>query len=253
MLNKLIILTALWFLCIAVNLHAEGEEILIVRGNENYYPQEMIVKDKLSGLHIDMIQAVAEELDIKVSYKSQPWNRAQAMIRNGKADAISYISKTKEREQYLIFKEDNILSTVKLGFIVLKSREKEIAYDGKLESLKSFIIGTQVGYIYGKKFDEAHVLQKHEVVGKDQLIKMLQLGRVDMALMEYSVFLSLKNKYDLNDFVFMEPAIRDMPVYLAFFRTLKHDNTARKFGKGIKLFKQSKDYQKILRKYNLIE
>ena len=57
----------------------------------------MVVDGKLTGFHIELIEAVAKQTDIDVRFESVPWKRAQQMIKNGQGDAISYISKNNER------------------------------------------------------------------------------------------------------------------------------------------------------------
>ena len=72
---------------------ATAQTLKIVRGNGTYPPNEMIVDNQLTGLHIDLVKEVAVSLGYQVNFESVPWKRALSLIEKGTADAITYISK----------------------------------------------------------------------------------------------------------------------------------------------------------------
>ncbi len=226
-----------------------GEELLVVRVAANYPPYEMTVDGKLTGLHIDLVYAIAKRLDLKVKFRSVPWKRAIAMIENGKADAITYVGKTDEREGFIYYDDGNILSTSNYGFITLKSRSNEIQFNGDLRSMNKYKIGVQRGYSYGNDFDQATYLKKHVVNKMNQLITLMKIGRVDLAVLDEPEYLQNRNKW--SNFTFLKPVITNRNFYIGFSKAKKHEKLTKKFAKEMKMLKQLKEYQEILTKYKL--
>ena len=96
------------------------DTIVVVRGDENYPPNEMLINDKLVGIHIDLTREVAASMNLNINYISVPWKRAVRLVQKGSVDAISYLDKTPEREEFAIFNDGNIISSYNFVFIILK-------------------------------------------------------------------------------------------------------------------------------------
>ncbi|MEH6633722.1 MAG: transporter substrate-binding domain-containing protein [Halopseudomonas aestusnigri] len=155
-----------------------------MRGDGNYPPFEMMIEKKLTGLHIDIVQAVASRLKLELSFKSVPWKRAIWMVKTGTADAIIYIGKTEKRSEFLNFIEGNILSQVVNVFFISGKLIDKIQYTGNIDQLKSFIIGKVAGYHYGPFFEENSSYLKIDDGARteEQLLKKLKLGRIDVGI-----------------------------------------------------------------------
>jgi polar amino acid transport system substrate-binding protein len=146
-MKNLIILCCVCLL--SLTLHAK-EIITIVRGDGNYFPFEYRENGKLTGIHIDLIQAVANELGLTVKFESLPWSRALFDFKLGKYDAMSHVSHSEERETFAYFLDGNIISSFKTFPIVLSRRKNEIVFDGNLTSLTGYTIAVGKNYKYGK-------------------------------------------------------------------------------------------------------
>ncbi len=84
---------------------------MVTRGGDGFYPPyDMVIDNTLTGFHIDLINAVADQLQITITFETYPWKRAVEMLKNGKVDAVTYMSKTAEREQFGYFFDGNVLS-----------------------------------------------------------------------------------------------------------------------------------------------
>ncbi len=228
-----------------------AEELKIVRIDANYAPYEMVVEGKLTGLHIDLVNAVTNNLGIKVIFKSLPWKRAIQRIKKGTADAITYIGKTPVREEFVYFNDGNILSSSAYIFTCLKSRAGNIKYNGDLMSVRRYKIGVQRGYSYGTKFDETKYLQKHVVDKKYQLLSMLLNGRIDLAVIDEPEYLQNQNNGEWSKTTFLKPDIVKQNFYIGFSKAKKLEQLTEKFAKELTRFKLTKEYQMILTKYKL--
>ncbi len=196
------------------DLIAERQRLLIVRVDANYPPYEMVVDGKLTGLHIDLVYAVAKQLDTKVKFKSVPWNRAIKMVKNGNADAITYIGKTPEREGFISYNDGNILSSSAYGFITLKSKEGKIKYNGDIKSMRKYKIGVQRGYSYGTDFDNAKYLKRHAVDKVNQMLNLLSKGRIDLAVVDEPEYLQNRNSEKWNKITFLKQSIQIYNLYI---------------------------------------
>ncbi len=228
-----------------------AEELLIVRVNANYIPYEMVFDGKLTGLHVDLVNATARRLGIKVRFKSLPWKRAIQMIKTGNADAITYIGKTPEREKFVCYDDGNILSSSAYGFICLKNRASSIKYNGDLISVFEYKIGVQRGYSYGPAFDKTRYLNTLVVDKVDQFLALLLNGRVDLAVIDEPEYLQNRSVGQWQKITFLKPDIIKQNFYIGFSRVKKLERLTVKFAKELTAFKRTKEYQTILTKYRL--
>jgi polar amino acid transport system substrate-binding protein len=97
---------------------SNASELTILRRNEDYPPDEMHIDGKLTGFHIELIQNAAKSIPLTVKFESVPWKRAIQMLKFGKADALSYVSRNSSRENYAIFIDHNILTESYYHFIM---------------------------------------------------------------------------------------------------------------------------------------
>lgn len=229
-----------------------NETITIVRGDGNYFPFEYQENGKLKGIHIDLIQAVADELELTVKFESLPWARAVFDFKNGKYDAVSHISRTDEREAFAYFLEGNIISSANTYPVVLARRKNEIVFDGNLSSLFGYVIAVGKGYKYGTPFDEAHYLSKYEIPtpSQDVLTKLLRLERVDVIIGSKRNILQVHTEQELNKIyhVYEQPVATNYS-YLAFSKVRSNLAIAKKFAAALKKYKASKSYNDLLEAY----
>ena len=101
------------------------ETLTIVRGDGFWPPYEWTESSELKGFHIDLVKAVANQLQWNVQIESYPWKRAIKMIKDGNVDAITFITRTEEREKYLYYLKGNQLHLSKAGLITLKKKSAQ--------------------------------------------------------------------------------------------------------------------------------
>lgn len=230
-------------------------QILVVRPEGSWPPWEITIDGKEpSGVHIEMIQAVAKNLNISLTIKTYPWKRAIAMLRSGRADAITYMSKTEERAKFGYFIDGNILSVSSIGFFVLKKNSKDIQFTGELTSLQQYTIGTCRGYSYHTKFDNAEYLVKDDGAADESiLVKKLIAGRVKIAIGYVDDVNYHARQLGLEDqLVFLQPLLsKGRPTYLVFSKAKQHKALAQDFARGMIAFKSSQAYRDLLAKYGI--
>ena len=245
-------------LCMIQTSFAEStiKTLLVVRPDGSWPPQEMVVDGELSGLHIELTQTVAARLNINITFKSLPWKRAIEMFKNGDADAITYMAKTSEREQFGYFLQDNVLSKASVGFFILKKYQHDIRFSGELNSLQDYLIGSVLGFSYDEEFDEMASLNKFNgAENEENLIKMLIAERVSIAIGHVDVIKFLVKHMNVADkIMFLSPYLTEgREHYLVFARAKGHGDLANQFANAMRAFKSTPEYTQLLKKYGIEE
>ncbi len=224
----------------------------MVRGDGDYPPYEMQEGNRLSGFHIELIEAVASKLGIKVRFESYPWKRALTMVKQGKVDAISFVGKNDDRSTYIYFIPGNELSFAHSGLVVLTTRKSEFDFNGiGLANLRHFKFGHNLGFIYGDYYDKAQ-LDKSPFNSNEQLFNMLRITRIDIAMMNAGEF---NHRLSIHDKTTKELTMLDKKVaianYIGFSKVKKQQALAQKFAKAMMAFKRSPALLSLMKKYQL--
>ncbi len=227
--------------------------LLIVRSEGYFPPHEMVVDGKLKGLHVDLIEAAAARMHLPVVIQTYPWLRAIAMLQRGDADAITYMGKTPEREQFGYFEEGNRLSVVQNGFFVLKANAAKVVYTGDMNELRPYAIGQIRGRRSFQAFDQATFLNKDENAGTEEaLLKMLVGGRFDIAMapVARTKYIAKLMGLDAN-LVALKPYGPMVDTYLVFSKALGHADLAKRFAVAMDAVKKSPEFAKTLQRYGV--
>lgn len=229
---------------------AQVEPLIVLRGNIDYPPDEMYRKGKLTGFNIELIENVAASISLPVVFKSYPWKRSVTHFKDGKGDAITYFSKTDERENYTLFLEGNILTQTDYHFIVNKKRVNELQFSGDLNSLANLTIGAKRGYHYGEEFKRQENIKKVEFNTTEQIESSLLTNRIDFGILTKIEFaekqaLNLFQRLDI-----LSPALSSTVNYLAFSKARNSSNNAERFAAAMQAYKQSAEFETLKKKYN---
>ncbi len=231
---------------------ALSREIIVVRGNDNYPPYEMNVAGQLVGFHIDLITQVAKTLDMRARFESYPWKRAIYMVREGLVDAISFISETEHRSEFVIFTPGNELSIAKIALIVLKSKKSIFNFNGhNLKTLSHYTFGHNLGFSYGDFYDKSK-LNKKTFNTYDQLFSSLRLERIDLALVDYDAFehFQMSAQGITHKLVALDKKVA-IANYIAFSKKMKLQKLSAKFAKAMLEYKKSEGFFALIKKYKL--
>lgn len=146
------------------------------------YGQQTIV---IAATSIDSYDTVITQEVIKLAgYKSEikvmPWARCIAMIKSGDADVLGNVYLNEERKVFMHYTEEPIFNFKQ--FIYVKN-DSNFSFDGDLNALKPYKIGTRIGFSYGEEFDEAakaKSLQIRSLSDTYKNVRKLIANRVDM-------------------------------------------------------------------------
>ncbi len=224
----------------------------LVVGISTGYPPYYYEEDgSYTGFCIEAINAVAEQLDIKVQYSAYPWKRMILSAQKGEVDAVMPLFKTDEREKYLIFDGLELAPETNNFFV---SKESKISFNDSLDDLTSYRIGVVEGYSYGSRFDD-FVFPKKEITKDDKhLLEMFTHSRFDIGVGNRFVVLHYAKLAQIDHTIrFLEPSITKETLYLGFVRKHSNEHFAQEFAEALSSFKESEAYRQLIDKYGIIE
>lgn len=159
------------------------ERVLRVAFHE-HPPWKVVDEEKgYTGIDIEFLRLVAEQLDLKLEFVPLPFKRGLKMVELGEVDLMTGVLKRPEREAVMHFIEPAYKNGSTKAFFMLKGREHLVR---KHEDLKSLRIGTGLGVKYYPEFDNDQDIHKHAVSSADLNIRMLLAGHVDAFIMTES-------------------------------------------------------------------
>lgn len=131
-----------------------------------------------AGLALDIVTRAFRQAGHTINVELYPWSRAQAMMQAGEADCIFTIYRTAERERFLDYGNESLLSQ---PIYLYARRGREVRFDGNFEAIRGFRIGTAYKVNYGPKFEQARPnLDIDEAPTIEQNFKKLAMGRIDL-------------------------------------------------------------------------
>ncbi len=226
------------------------QKLIVMRDSIDYPPLEYHDGGRLTGFHVEQVEAVAARLGLEVEWKEAPWARALYMAEAGEADAVIYLGWTAEREAWALFEEGNALSTTKFSFVIRKESKETIVFNGDAAAL---LKGRTMMAIRGFALPPAILALNpgiYEAPNMKLMLEMLAARRYDLAFVNHGDFLgAYKDSPLAGQLLCLEPPISGAPTYIAFSKAKGHQDLAARFAAGMEAFKKTLDYQALKLKY----
>jgi len=122
-------------------------------------PYAELIDGKYTGIHIDIINVLANQLIKKIIYVPCPVVRCLKLLEEGKADMIVGLRKTNKRKKYLAYLPQPFdIQKFPLHFY-LRTDSRVII--NKYEDLKNLNVGTIRGASYFNAFDNDMSFENH--------------------------------------------------------------------------------------------
>ena len=222
---------------------------------EPFEPYQLMGENgQVSGLDIDLLNAVAKEAGCQLVFDHIPWKRAQSMIGIGSLDVASGASKTSDREKFARFSTP--YRSEKIAIYLRQEDLTKFRFTTLTDlAATSARVGMVHGYTYG---DEFIGLQKqkafrgglHSVLSDEHNFKRLANRHVDVILIEPFVAKSLiASRSDVERFVRHETMIDTGQIYFMFSKKSVKTKRVDQFNQALERIKKSGEYQNILNKY----
>lgn len=217
-------------------------------------PFEYLSKNENSGFHVDVVRQVAKKMGYQVVWHRLPWARALINLEKGELDAVSYLSANPERDKYILFLPDNLLSYSEICLFTKVDSNEKINFTGDLHQLKKYKFGYLKDYFYSKKIIQAKSYLRFEDFPGTSSHQFDQLlgSRFDIMFMAPARYDELKktNSSKASKIRILKPCLKSDDAYIGFSK-VKDPQIAQKFALTMKSFKKTKEYGQLLKKYNL--
>ncbi len=222
---------------------------------EELPPYNFTKDGKIDGLATEIVKKVLEIAEIKYEIFSYPWARSYNMALEKKESLIYVIGRNKPREA--LFKWIGVLVTSEQSIYALKSQNVKI---NQLIDIKNFKIGTTINdfresYLLSKGFKTKDFIRtggkNPHIINYSKLKeKLIDLWPMPNTLAKYisrtqgdDPNVILEEVYSLED-------ISKNGYYLAA-SLATDDATVKKLKKALNSFKQSSDYEEILKRWDV--
>ncbi len=213
---------------------------------EEYPPYEFKSGGKLTGLDVDILNAIATKNNINFDFVEVPWERALHMVQIGEADGIISLFATDERKAFLNFPSEG-LAYEKNVIFARKSFKGDIK---NINEMKENLIGVTSGYSYGKTFDNAKNIKKDVSKDQETMVKKFINKRFDLFITNELVGHHMLKSQNFSDYKTLSYVADNQMLYIGISK--KSANSKELFdivNKSLNEMKASGELNKIRAKY----
>ena len=174
------------------------ETTIIVGSELDYPPYALIDKDgNADGFSVDLIKAVAKEMNLKLKFVTGPWSEVKGKLERGEIDALPLVAYSNERDTYFDFTQPHIISHAVIFFRKESSffrspeeiRGKEIIVM-RGDSTEEFVTNNQLSdkLIYTNTMEEGFKLLasgKHDALIAPELVGHLIINKLNLTSIKH--------------------------------------------------------------------
>jgi len=244
-----------WSVCAAVGLSvalSAGAQERTVRIATGELPPYATAARSDGGMALAIVRSAFEQAGYKVEYTFLPWSRALAETRIGKWDATAYWGHKPEYDSQF-YLSDNVLTE---QWAMVYRKELGLKWS-VLDDLRPYRMATVPDYTYTPELRaliKAGGIKAESAPNDAAVLKLLILGRADIAPMELSVACELlRTQFPEADFqkLAAHPKLitESFTTHLMMSRT-QSGNAQRvsDFNAGLKKLRESGEYARLLEK-----
>ena len=153
------------------------EPLTITVGANHAPPYRILEGGERTGLYVEIFEEIAERLGWEVHYREAPFRRVLRMVQQGEVDVMLGPLETEERAELIEFVAPAFPPERRLFFYLNKEHRIE-----RYADLYGRAIGVLEGASYFPRFDDDEDLLKEPAPRYENLMLMLQKGRVDVVI-----------------------------------------------------------------------
>ena len=169
------------------------EPLTITVGANHAPPYRILQGGERTGLYVEIFDEIAERLGWEVHYREAPFRRVLRMVQQGEVDVMLGPLETEERSELIEFVAPAFPPERRLFFYLNKEHRIE-----RYADLYGRAIGVLEGASYFPRFDDDEDLLKEPAPRYENLMLMLQKGRVDVVIAPELVGLYAVEKLGLD-------------------------------------------------------
>ena len=242
--NSILFLILLFFISLS-SLNAKQYTVV----TEEFPPFGYMKDGELTGLSVEIVNAILRELTYKQKIYIRPWARAYRETLSGPKQILFSMARNKERE--FLFKWVGPLVSDKVYFYKKRASTLEIMTMLDAKKVRRILLTREFpeyNYLHSLGFTNLN-----ETVTPVQNFKMLMKDRGELVPMgELAVPDTLKKAgIDAKLIKRTDVKLYEVELYIAFSKDISYEEI-KKWQEALDLIKRSGEYEKIVKKY-LIE
>ncbi|GAA6204276.1 transporter substrate-binding domain-containing protein [Thalassotalea sp. SU-HH00458] len=242
-----------------ISFHSVSQQAPLSVGWELWYPyQYHNSQQQLTGLDLDIFNAIIKQANLSVTYTELPWKRHLNYIKTGDMDLAMGASYSKDRAQYADYSIPYRQETVKL--YVKKGQVNSIILNKLADLISSpYMIGVEGGYYYGKAYQELIKQSKfraqiNEVIDIEQNVQLLLKGHIDGFLVDPVTMNAFVNKYKMQGEFEQHPiTIYSDDIYIMISKKLADKTVLTKINNAIKTLRQNGTLTEIINDWTKLQ
>lgn len=214
-------------------------------------PTAYVDNGKQAGLLVDVIEEAFKRAGYRVEIRLMPWARCILEVKDGKIDGIFSIYLTPERQEFLSYAEEVLITQVQALFV---RKDSAITFDGDLNKLAERRIGIVNQTSYGPRLDSALKNGLFKTVepshSASSNVQKLVHDRVDIIPSYRHVALNTAKTLGVaGDIRELAPTIEAIPSYLAFSNKRDYAKVIVAYNQALRSMKKDGTYDAIFSKY----
>lgn len=169
------------------------EPLTVTVGANHAPPYRIIDGGEATGLYVEIFEEITDRLGWQVKYREAPFRRVLRMVQEGKVDVMLGPLETAERAELMEFVAPAFPPERRLFFYLDKQHKIE-----RYSDLYGRAIGVLEGASYFQRFDNDDKLLKEPAPRYENLMLMMQKGRVDVVIAPELVGRYVIEKLDID-------------------------------------------------------
>ncbi|MGX5175507.1 substrate-binding periplasmic protein [Aliikangiella sp. IMCC44653] len=237
-------------------LNKPAKQCSLTMGWDPWEPYQFYtVDDKVAGLEIELLTAIADEAGCDLKFEQKSWMKLLNAIRQGSIDLLGSASKTDAREKFAYF--SNNYRSESFVLYVRKGEADKYANLTLEQMLNTdFKLGVTEDYVYGEQVSQL----RDAAATKDKFVNVplpevnyynLVQNNIDGFLEDpFVAAFTIKRKGLQDEIEALPLEIHSGDVALMFSKKTVSPETVEAFNQAIAKLKQDGTYQSILDKYS---
>jgi two-component system, cell cycle sensor histidine kinase and response regulator CckA len=214
---------------------------------EDYYPYTFVNDEGMpDGFSVDIIQAVATVMDMKLDIDIDTWERARKALEDGTIDLLPMMASSKERMEYFDF---SVPHTIAYDAVFVRKGTPKIGSIEDLANSSIIVMDRDAVHDYLLSSDIADSIELVLVDSLSDALRSLSLGEADAALMPKLVGLIVLKKLQLSN-IDSSPAVVDTYNRPFSFAVKKGNQVLlERLSQGLSIIKTTGQYNDIYKKW----
>ncbi|MDX1677655.1 transporter substrate-binding domain-containing protein [Arsukibacterium sp.] len=239
---------------IAQRMSAVPPQCSLTMGFDAWEPyQYMTVGNTVTGLDVELVRAIAAEMQCELSIVQGSWVELLGMLREGEIDFVLGASVTEDRQTFAYFSEPYRQEQFSLYVraedvdLPVTSIEEFIAAGYKLGIVNEYYYGDEIAKLYASaQFRPQFV---GAIISEMNMARLLD-EEIDGFLEDSFVAASILRRKGLDDLIKPHQiTLGNNDVYVMFSKASVEEQLVAEFNRGLAAIKQNGLYQQIMQRY----